>query len=95
VLDELSRSRARDGFTPSETALSVFSLKEAVYELVAESADLVPEYIAFSRVIDDLSRSGYRVFPGWMPFPCPVFEARGRKWGAGEDRLAASPADRV
>jgi len=95
VLDELSRSRARDGFTPSETALSVFSLKEAVYELVAESADLVPEYIAFSRVIDDLSRSGYRVFPGWMPFPCPVFEARGRQCGAGEDRLAASPADRV
>ena len=39
VLDELSRSRARDGFTPSETALSVFSLKEAVYELVADSAD--------------------------------------------------------
>ena len=39
VLDELSRNRARDGFTPSETALSVFSLKEAVYELVAESAE--------------------------------------------------------
>ena len=56
VLDELSRNRARDGFTPSETALSVFSLKEAVYELVAESAELVPEYIAFSRAVDDLDR---------------------------------------
>jgi rsbT co-antagonist protein RsbR len=54
VLDELSRSRARDGFTPTETALSVFSLKEAVYELVAESAELVPEYLAFSLMIDGL-----------------------------------------
>ena len=44
ALDELSSSRARDGFTPSETAVGVFSLKEAVYELVADSADLVPEF---------------------------------------------------
>jgi rsbT co-antagonist protein RsbR len=29
ALAELSRSRARSGFTPSETALGVFSLKEA------------------------------------------------------------------
>jgi rsbT co-antagonist protein RsbR len=59
VLDELSRSRALNGFTPSETALSVFSLKEAVYELVADAADLVPEYLAFSRRVDDL---GLRTF---------------------------------
>ena len=45
TLDELSRGRARDGFSPSETAIGVFSLKEAVYELVADSADLVPEYL--------------------------------------------------
>src|SRR6204780_5032278 len=62
VLDELSRNRARDGFTPSETALSVFSLKEAVYELVAESADLVPEYLAFSRVVDDLGLRTFEAF---------------------------------
>jgi rsbT co-antagonist protein RsbR len=54
ALDELSRSRASGGFTPSETALGVFSLKEAVYELVAGTADMVPEFIAFSRMIDDL-----------------------------------------
>jgi rsbT co-antagonist protein RsbR len=59
VLDELSRSRARNGFTPSETALSVFSLKDSVYDLVADSADLVPEYLAFTRLIDDL---GLRTF---------------------------------
>jgi rsbT co-antagonist protein RsbR len=59
ALDELSRSRARDGFTPSETALGVFSLKEAVYELVADNAGLVPEFLAFSRMVDDL---GLRTF---------------------------------
>jgi rsbT co-antagonist protein RsbR len=62
TLDELSRNRARDGFTPSETALAVFSLKEAVYELVADSADLVPEYLALSRLIDDL---GLRTFEAY------------------------------
>jgi rsbT co-antagonist protein RsbR len=54
ALSELSRSRARNGFTPSETALGVFSLKDAVYELIADAADLVPEYLLFSRMIDDL-----------------------------------------
>jgi rsbT co-antagonist protein RsbR len=62
VLDELSRNRARDGFTPSETALSVFALKDAVYELVAESADLVPDYLAFSRVVDDLGLRTFEAF---------------------------------
>jgi len=62
ALDELSRNRARDGFTPSETALGVFSLKEAVYELVADAAELVPEFLAFSRMIDDL---GLRTFEAY------------------------------
>lgn len=59
ALDELSRGRARDGFTPSETALGVFSLKEAVYEQVAGAADMVPEFLEFSRLLDDL---GLRTF---------------------------------
>jgi rsbT co-antagonist protein RsbR len=58
-LDELSRSRARNGFTPSETAVGVFSVKDAVYELVGDAADLVPEYLVFSRMVDDL---GLRTF---------------------------------
>ena len=61
ALDELSRGRARDGFSPSETALGVFTLKEAVYELVA-NADLVPEFLAFSQLIDDL---GLRTFESY------------------------------
>jgi rsbT co-antagonist protein RsbR len=62
ALDELSRGRARDGFTPSETALGVFSLKDAVYEIVADSAELVPEFLAFSRLVDDL---GLRTFESY------------------------------
>ena len=54
VLAELSRSRARNGFTPRETALGIFALKDAVYEQVADAADLLSEYLAFSRMIDDL-----------------------------------------
>jgi rsbT co-antagonist protein RsbR len=62
ALEELSRARARAGFTPSETALGVFALKEAVYEAVADAADLVPEFLAFSRLIDDL---GLRTFEAY------------------------------
>jgi rsbT co-antagonist protein RsbR len=62
ALDELSRTRARDGFTPSETALGVFSLKEAVYELVADSADMVPEFLMLSHMVDDL---GLRTFEAY------------------------------
>src|SRR3984885_8395871 len=62
TLDELSRSRARDGFSPSETAIGVFSLKEAVYELVADAAEMVPEFLAFSRVIDDLGLRTFEVY---------------------------------
>jgi rsbT co-antagonist protein RsbR len=62
ALDELSRGRARGGFTPSETALGVFSLKEAVYELVADAAEMVPEFIRFSRLLDDL---GLRTFEAY------------------------------
>jgi len=62
VLAELSASRARNGFTPRETALAVFSLKDAVYELVADSSDLVPEYLSFSRMIDDLGLHTFEIY---------------------------------
>jgi rsbT co-antagonist protein RsbR len=62
VLAELSRSRARQGFAPSETALAVFSLKDAVYDLVAVAAEMVPEYLAFGRYIDDLGLTTFETF---------------------------------
>jgi rsbT co-antagonist protein RsbR len=54
ALAEMSRTRARIGFTPSETAVSVFALKDAVYDLIAGSSELVPAYMAFSRMMDEL-----------------------------------------
>ncbi|WP_445398367.1 STAS domain-containing protein [Streptomyces sp. LE64] len=54
LLVELSRSRARQGFTPTETASSVFALKEVLEPALAQSADGVRAYLQFSRVLDDL-----------------------------------------
>ena len=62
ALTELSSGRARAGFSPSETAVGVFSLKEAVYELVADSADLVPEFFALSRLVDDLGLHTFEAY---------------------------------
>jgi rsbT co-antagonist protein RsbR len=62
TLAELSRSRARNGFTPSETALGVFALKDAVYELVGDAPELLREYLAFSRMIDNLGLHTFEIF---------------------------------
>jgi rsbT co-antagonist protein RsbR len=62
ALAELSRARARNGFTPRETATAVFSLKEAVYELIADAAEMVPEYLAFSRLMDDLGLHTFETY---------------------------------
>jgi rsbT co-antagonist protein RsbR len=40
----------------------MFSLKDAVYELVADAADLVPEYLAFSRTVDDLGLHTFEAY---------------------------------
>ena len=40
----------------------MFALKEAVYELVADTAELVPDFLAFSRLLDDL---GLRTFEAY------------------------------
>jgi rsbT co-antagonist protein RsbR len=62
VLAELSLSRARRGFTPGETALGIFSLKDAVYELIADSADMLPDYLQFSRAIDLLGLHTFETY---------------------------------
>ncbi|MFC4052424.1 STAS domain-containing protein [Actinomadura syzygii] len=56
ALGEISRSRARQGFTPTETATSVFALKQAVLERVEASADTAAyaEFAAFSSRVDEL-----------------------------------------
>jgi rsbT co-antagonist protein RsbR len=62
ALVSLSRSRARSGFSPSETAVAVFSLKDAVYEFVAGTAEMVPEYLTFARMIDDLGLTTFETY---------------------------------
>ncbi|MEE1819742.1 STAS domain-containing protein [Streptomyces sp. SP18ES09] len=54
LLVELSRNRARQGFTPSETAVSVFSLKTVVESLLSGSIEDVRAYLEFARLLDDL-----------------------------------------
>ncbi|MEU6072240.1 STAS domain-containing protein [Micromonospora sp. NPDC047074] len=56
VLSELSRGRARQGFSASETAISVFALKQALLELleVEGGPDALRDYVAFSGLIDQM-----------------------------------------
>jgi anti-anti-sigma regulatory factor len=55
LLAEMSRSRARHGLTPSETAAGVFALRDAFIDLVEHgSADVVAELGALSRFVDDM-----------------------------------------
>ncbi|WP_235037043.1 STAS domain-containing protein [Actinomadura sp. K4S16] len=56
ALSEISRARARQGFSPSETAVSVFALKQAVLEQVGAVGDVAAysEFAGFSAEIDDL-----------------------------------------
>jgi rsbT co-antagonist protein RsbR len=55
LLSEFSRTRARTGFSPSETAIAVFALKDAVLLAVQDAGgDVFVEYPKFSKFVDDL-----------------------------------------
>lgn len=64
LLEELSRSRARQGFSPSETAVSVFTLKQAVSELTGQTddPDLYRQVLRLSTLLDAL---GLRTFEAY------------------------------
>ena len=65
TLGDISRSRAVQGFTPNETALFVFSLKEPVFAAIASdspSSDTAPAIIAASKTIDQLGLHTMEVF---------------------------------
>ncbi|GII86503.1 hypothetical protein Ssi03_44930 [Sphaerisporangium siamense] len=64
LLGELSRSRARQGFTPSETAVAVFGLKEAVYEIVEAdgSEQALRGFVWLSRTIDGLGLNTFEAY---------------------------------
>ena len=56
LLAELSQSRARQGFSPTETAASVFALKEVVLEVtgVGQTTENAVGLLGFSNLLDDL-----------------------------------------
>lgn len=56
LLTDLARARARQGFSPTETALSVFALKQAVLDVLEGHADLAAyrSFAQLSRLVDDL-----------------------------------------
>ncbi len=62
ALAEMSESRARSGYTPGETALAVFAVKDAVYELIAGTPELTSEYLTFTRMIDDLGLHTFETY---------------------------------
>jgi rsbT co-antagonist protein RsbR len=56
MLSELSSSRARQGFTATETAISVYALKDALLQVLEDNqrtdADGLREYVAFTGFVD-------------------------------------------
>ncbi|MFB6395951.1 STAS domain-containing protein [Polymorphospora lycopeni] len=57
VLADLSRSRARQGFSATETAVSVFALKEVLLDLIdVQNADPtnLRDYVAFGTFVDQM-----------------------------------------
>ncbi|MEU2624357.1 RsbRD N-terminal domain-containing protein [Streptomyces sp. NPDC007157] len=55
LVTELSRNRARQGFSPSETAIGVFALKRVLEPLLADgSAEEIQAYLRLGRILDGL-----------------------------------------
>ncbi|QGN45910.1 STAS domain-containing protein [Micromonospora sp. WMMD558] len=64
VLAELSHNRARQGFSATETAVSVFALKEVLLELLdAERSDTaLRDFVAFSALVDQMGLFTFESF---------------------------------
>ncbi|MFE9427398.1 STAS domain-containing protein [Kitasatospora sp. NPDC006697] len=54
LLVELSRSRAQHGFTPTETATSVFACKDVLAPTTDTSAEDITAYLQLARLLDAL-----------------------------------------
>ncbi|NJP34822.1 STAS domain-containing protein [Micromonospora thermarum] len=64
VLAELSQGRARQGFSATETAVSVFALKEVLLELLdaEQNPTALRDYVAFSSLIDEMGLFTFESF---------------------------------
>ncbi|RKN48320.1 STAS domain-containing protein [Micromonospora endolithica] len=56
VLADLSRGRARQGFSATETATSIFALKDVLLEVMEADAgeSTLRDYVAYSRLVDQM-----------------------------------------
>ena len=55
LLAELSRNRARQGFSPSETATSVFALKQAALDVLDVEGGDAADFVQFNRLLDEMA----------------------------------------
>ncbi|WP_430499449.1 STAS domain-containing protein [Micromonospora trifolii] len=64
ALSELSRGRARQGFSATETTVSVFALKDVLAELVQEAGgpNALHDYVAFSKLVDEMGLFTFESF---------------------------------
>jgi rsbT co-antagonist protein RsbR len=63
VLADLSRVRARQGFTATETAVSVFALKDATFgALPDKDAQSLADYAVFSSFVDKLGLATFEMY---------------------------------
>ncbi|MFG1742861.1 STAS domain-containing protein [Micromonospora chalcea] len=64
VLSELSTNRARQGFSATETAISVFAGKDALLELMEEEKgdDTLRDFVAFSALVDQMGLFTFETF---------------------------------
>ncbi|WP_349879493.1 STAS domain-containing protein [Micromonospora sp. HUAS YX12] len=64
VLSELSTNRARQGFSATETAISVFALKDALLELMEEEKgdETLRDFVSFSALVDQMGLFTFETF---------------------------------
>ncbi|MFI2708955.1 STAS domain-containing protein [Micromonospora sp. NPDC018662] len=64
VLAEISTSRARQGFSATETAISVFAIKDALLELMEQEQgdSTLRDFVAFSALIDQMGLFTFETF---------------------------------
>ncbi len=61
ILADVSAARARLGFTPRETAVGVFALKEGLYRLTSDD-DVAVDLTPLLRLVDDLGLFTFETF---------------------------------
>ncbi|WP_431934779.1 STAS domain-containing protein [Micromonospora sp. RP3T] len=64
VLAEISTNRARQGFSATETAISVFAIKDALLELMEQERGegTLRDFVAFSSLIDQMGLFTFETF---------------------------------